>query len=49
MLFRSLGGAVYLFMRGIDTPNAGVVLQQPSPDLITHLDHVLGGATVGAS
>ena len=44
-----LGGAVYLFMRGIDTPSAGVVLQQPTPDLITHLDHVLGGAPEGAS
>jgi exodeoxyribonuclease V beta subunit len=39
---RHLGGAAYLFMRGIDAPGAGVVMQRPSPQLITTLDAQLG-------
>ncbi len=37
-----LGGAAYLFMRGIDAPGAGVVMQRPSASLITALDALLG-------
>lgn len=37
-----LGGAAYLFMRGIDTPGAGVVMQSPSVRLILDLDALLG-------
>ncbi len=33
-----LGGAAYLFMRGIDAPGAGVVMQRPSAQLIVTLD-----------
>ena len=39
-----LGGAAYLFMRGIDAPGAGVVMQRPSAQLITTLDALLGRA-----
>jgi exodeoxyribonuclease V beta subunit len=43
-----LGGAAYLFMRGIGTTGAGVVMQCPSAQLITRLDALLkpddGGA-----
>lgn len=38
---RHLGGAVYLFMRGIDTPSAGVVMQRPTATLIHDLDALL--------
>ena len=38
---RHLGGAAYVFLRGIDTPGAGVVMQCPSVDLITTLDALL--------
>jgi exodeoxyribonuclease V beta subunit len=44
---RHLGGAVYLFMRGIDDPGAGVVMQRPSAKLITTLDALMGHATGG--
>lgn len=39
---RHLGGSAYLFMRGIDEPGAGVVMQRPTPQLITTLDALLG-------
>lgn len=42
-----LGGAAYLFMRGIDAPGAGVVMQRPSAQLITTLDALLGGSDRG--
>jgi exodeoxyribonuclease V beta subunit len=38
---RHLGGAAYLFLRGIDAPGAGLVMQCPSAQLITTLDHLL--------
>ncbi|MEY2620336.1 MAG: hypothetical protein RIT26_156 [Pseudomonadota bacterium] len=43
---RHLGGAAYLFMRGIAAPGAGVVMQRPTTTLITALDALLT-ATVG--
>ena len=43
---RHLGGAAYLFIRGIGSAGAGVVMQQPSAQLITTLD-VLMGADAG--
>ena len=36
-----LGGAAYLFMRGIGAAGAGVVMQRPSVPLITALDALL--------
>jgi exodeoxyribonuclease V beta subunit len=42
-----LGGAVYLFIRGIGSPGQGVVMQQPSASLITSLDHALSGSDQG--
>ncbi|MDI9330289.1 MAG: exodeoxyribonuclease V subunit beta [Alphaproteobacteria bacterium] len=38
---RHLGGAAYLFMRGIGAAGAGVVMQRPSVALITALDALL--------
>jgi exodeoxyribonuclease V beta subunit len=38
---RHLGGAAYLFLRGIDAPGSGVVMQCPSTQLITTLDDLL--------
>lgn len=38
---RHLGGAAYLFMRGIGAAGAGVVMQRPSVTLITALDALL--------
>ena len=43
---RHLGGAAYLFIRGIGSAGAGVVMQQPSAQLIITLD-VLMGADAG--
>jgi exodeoxyribonuclease V beta subunit len=40
---RHLGGAVYVFIRGIGTPGQGVVMQQPSARLIIALDRALSG------
>ncbi len=37
-----LGGAAYVFLRGIDEPGAGVVMQRPTAQLITNLDALLG-------
>ena len=38
---KHLGGGAYLFLRGIDTPGAGLVVQQPSIELIDRLDRCL--------
>jgi exodeoxyribonuclease V beta subunit len=38
---RDVGGALYLFLRGIDTPGAGVHLHRPARSLIEALDQAL--------
>ena len=42
---RQLGGAVYLFLRGIRGPTRGCYLVQPSPALLDALDAMLGGTS----
>ena len=44
-----LGGAVYIFLRGIDGPDAGAVFERPATELITALDalFVPGGQDAG--
>jgi exodeoxyribonuclease V beta subunit len=42
-----LGGAVYLFVRGIDGPASGVCLVPPVPDLLDTLSDQLDGPGVG--
>jgi exodeoxyribonuclease V beta subunit len=37
-----LGGAISLFLRGIDAPGAGVHIERPDPALIDGLDRMLG-------
>jgi exodeoxyribonuclease V beta subunit len=37
---RHIGGAVYLFLRGIDQPGAGVYFDRPTKNLIETLDNV---------
>jgi exodeoxyribonuclease V beta subunit len=44
-----LGGAVYVFIRGIGTPGQGVVMQQPSAQLIIALDRAMGGQSQEAA
>ena len=44
---RHLGGAAYLFMRGIDAAGAGVVMQRPSAQLIITLDALMGESDRG--
>ena len=39
---RHLGGAIYLFLRGIDGPERGVCLVEPVPSLIEGVDDMLG-------
>src|SRR5690606_35240999 len=34
---RHIGGAIYLFLRGVDAPGQGVVLERPARDLIERL------------
>ncbi|MFM2068183.1 MAG: hypothetical protein RLZZ584_3092 [Pseudomonadota bacterium] len=41
-----LGGAVYLFLRGIHGPEAGCCVIQPDAELLDALDEVLAGRTV---
>jgi len=41
-----MGGAIYIFMRGINQPGAGVHLQRPPQVLIETLDSLLAGSTV---
>jgi exodeoxyribonuclease V beta subunit len=40
---RQLGGAVYLFMRGLRGPEAGCVLVEPDPALLDALDRLMAG------
>jgi exodeoxyribonuclease V beta subunit len=40
-----MGGAVYLFMRGINQPGAGVHFQRPPQALIETLDSLFAGIT----
>ena len=40
-----MGGAIYVFMRGIQTPNAGVHWNRPPQILIETLDRLFAGAT----
>ncbi len=42
---RHLGGAVYLFLRGIEAPSAGLWTCRPSIDLLTRLDALFRGAS----
>ena len=42
---RQLGGAVYLFLRGIRGPTRGCYLVEPSPALLDALDAMLGGTS----
>lgn len=42
---RHLGGAVYLFLRGIEAPGAGVHFARPERALIERLDHLFAGQT----
>jgi exodeoxyribonuclease V beta subunit len=41
-----MGGAVYIFMRGINQPGAGVHFQRPPQVLIETLDSLFAGSTV---
>jgi exodeoxyribonuclease V beta subunit len=41
-----MGGAIYLFMRGINQSGAGVHLQRPPRVLIETLDSLFAGSTV---
>jgi exodeoxyribonuclease V beta subunit len=45
---RQLGGAVYLFMRGLRGPEAGCVLVEPDPGLLDALDRVMAGTATSA-
>jgi exodeoxyribonuclease V beta subunit len=40
-----MGGAIYVFLRGIDTPSAGVHALRPSWALIEQLDHLFAKVT----
>ncbi len=44
-----LGGAVYLFIRGIGMPGQGVVMQQASVALILAIDQAMGGHDQGGA
>ena len=39
-----IGGALYLFMRGIDQPGAGLFVHKPPRELIEALDAALAGS-----
>ena len=46
---RHLGGAVYVFLRGLNGPDAGAVFERPATGLITALDELFvpGGHDAG--
>ncbi|MFV0284080.1 MAG: exodeoxyribonuclease V subunit beta [Castellaniella sp.] len=44
---RHMGGALYLFLRGQETPGQGIVALRPEPELIDALDVLFDGARRG--
>jgi exodeoxyribonuclease V beta subunit len=43
-----IGGAIYIFMRGIAAPTAGVHFERPPEALMNELDHLFRGVQKGS-